>query len=156
MTPRQRPVPELPTRRPLPLACDRPTDTLTETIPVRLMPPVTLPPPAEDTRVPVTVKGTLLVELQLPAWVAKATFQIPSYAPARATLATLASAVWGTVAAARTAAANTHREARMAVESADKAIDRAEIGIFPSFRAMALMASARMSKDEGPRFSVAR
>ena len=42
------------------------------------MPPVTLPPPADETRVPVTVKGTLLVELQLPARVANTTFQVPS------------------------------------------------------------------------------
>jgi hypothetical protein len=39
---------------------------------------VTLPPPADETRLPDTVKGTLLVELQLPLWVVKTTFQTPS------------------------------------------------------------------------------
>jgi hypothetical protein len=42
------------------------------------MPPVTLPPPAEETIRPDTAKGTLLVALQLPAWVLKTTFQVPS------------------------------------------------------------------------------
>ena len=78
MIPLQRPAPELPASRPLPVASDAPTDILTETLPPGLMPPVTLPPPADETRVPATVKGTLLVELQLPAWVAKITFQVPS------------------------------------------------------------------------------
>jgi hypothetical protein len=55
MTPLHRPAPELPTSRPLPLATDRPTDILTD-----------------------TAKGALLVALQLPAWVAKTTFQTPS------------------------------------------------------------------------------
>jgi len=45
---------------------------------VRLMPPVTLPPPADETRAPDTAKGTLLVALQLPSRVAKTTFQVPS------------------------------------------------------------------------------
>jgi hypothetical protein len=53
------------------------------------------------------------------------------------------------------AAANIQRDARMAVESAKKAIDRAEIGIFPSFLAMALMASAGMSGEAVQRFSAA-
>ena len=78
MMPLQRPEPELPTSRPLPLACDAPTWMLTDTTPARLTPPVTLPPPADETRVPATANGTLLVELQLPAWVAKITFQVPS------------------------------------------------------------------------------
>jgi hypothetical protein len=78
MIPLQRPAPYLPTSRPLPLALDAPTEILTETTPPRPMPPVTLPPPADETRVPVTVKGTLLVELQLPRWVANTTFQTPS------------------------------------------------------------------------------
>jgi hypothetical protein len=76
--PLQRPAPELPTSRPLPLALDAPTDIATETRPPRPMPPLTLPPPADETRRPDTMKGTLLVELQLPAMVAKATFQTPS------------------------------------------------------------------------------
>src|ERR1700688_509253 len=56
---------------------DAPTDIWTETTPARPTPPVTLPPPAEETRRPATVKGTLL-ELQFPAWVANCTFQTPS------------------------------------------------------------------------------
>src|SRR5665647_2638317 len=78
MIPAHRPLPELPASRPLPLALDAPTEILTETAPPRLMPPVTLPPPADETRVPATVKGTLLLELQLPRWVANKTFQTPS------------------------------------------------------------------------------
>ena len=78
MIPLHRPAPELPASRPLPVATDAPTDILTETLPPGLIPPVTLPPPADETRVPVTVKGTLLFELQLPARVAKTTFQVPS------------------------------------------------------------------------------
>src|ERR1700733_15758327 len=78
MTPLQRPVPELPTRRPLPSAADRPTEMRTETAPPGVTPPVTLPPPAEETCVPETLKGALLVELQLPARVVKVTFQFPS------------------------------------------------------------------------------
>src|SRR5437879_2320148 len=78
MTPFQRPAPELPASRPLPLATDRPTDIRTDTAPPRLMPPVTLPPPADETCLPDTAKGALLVALQLPAWVAKTTFQSPS------------------------------------------------------------------------------
>ena len=78
MIPLQLPVPELPASRPRPLALDAPTDIWTETLPPGLIPPVTLPPPADETRRPVTVKGTLLVELQLPAWVANSTFQTPS------------------------------------------------------------------------------
>jgi len=78
MMPLQRPDPELPNSRPLPLAWDAPTRMLTDTTPARLMPPVTLPPPADETRIPTTEKGTLLAELQLPASVAKVTFQVPS------------------------------------------------------------------------------
>jgi hypothetical protein len=76
--PLHRPTPELPTSRPLPLAAERPTDILTDTAPAGLMPPVTLPPPADETRPPDTAKGKLLVELQLPARVANTTFQVPS------------------------------------------------------------------------------
>ena len=78
MIPLQRPAPELPTSRPLPLATDRPTEILTDTAPLRLTPPLTLPPPAEKTRVPDTAKGALLVGLQLPLRVVKTTFQVPS------------------------------------------------------------------------------
>src|SRR6202035_3031299 len=76
MIPLHRPAPLVPASRPLPLALEAPTDMLTETMPARLMPPVTLPPPADETRVPATVNGTLL-ELQLPASVANCTFQPP-------------------------------------------------------------------------------
>ena len=78
ITPLHRPAPVLPKSRPLPLATDSPTDILTDTTPARLMPPVTLPPPADDTRRPDTAKGALLVALQLPARVTKITFQMPS------------------------------------------------------------------------------
>jgi hypothetical protein len=47
MMPLHLPEPELPTKRPLPRAADRPTDIRTATIPVGPMPPVTLPPPAD-------------------------------------------------------------------------------------------------------------
>jgi hypothetical protein len=78
MMPLQWPAPKLPASLPLPLACDAPTEMATDTAPLRLMPPVTLPPPADETRVPDTAKGTLLVELQLPARVVNTTFQMPS------------------------------------------------------------------------------
>jgi hypothetical protein len=87
-----------------------------------------LPPPADETRRPDTLKGTLLVELQLPAVVAKATLQTPSKAPALARRA--ASAVPGTATAATTATASIHRKARMGLKSAKKAMGRAEIIIF--------------------------
>ena len=78
MIPLHRPLPELPASLPLPVATEAPTDILTETAPPGVIPPVTLPPPADETRVPATLKGTLLAELQLPLWVAKVTFQVPS------------------------------------------------------------------------------
>ena len=78
MMPLQRPAPELPASLPLPLACDRPTEMATNTAPPRLTPPVTLPPPADETRAPDTAKGRLLVALQLPARVTNTTFQMPS------------------------------------------------------------------------------
>jgi hypothetical protein len=78
MTPLQRPAPELPTRRPLPVAADAPTEIRTDTAPLALMPPVTLPAPADETCVPDTLKGALLVELQFPARVVNTTFQFPS------------------------------------------------------------------------------
>jgi hypothetical protein len=59
MMPLQRPEPELPTSRPPPLAREAPTETLTATLPPRPTEPETLPPPADATRVPATVKGTL-------------------------------------------------------------------------------------------------
>lgn len=59
MSPLHRPEPVLPASRPLPLAREAPTDMATETLPPRLIPPVTLPPPAEETRRPKTVNGTL-------------------------------------------------------------------------------------------------
>ena len=106
---------------------------LTETAPEGLMPPVTLPPPADETRRPVTVNGTLLVEPQLPARVVNNTFQMPSKAPGPAILAArAASAVTGVPAmAARTVAANTHREARIGLKLAKEAVGRADIVIFP-------------------------
>ncbi len=78
MTPLQRPAPELPASRPLPFAQEAPTVIRTETLPLRLTPPVTLPLPADETRVPATQKGTVLVAWQLPAWGVKVTFQVPS------------------------------------------------------------------------------
>jgi hypothetical protein len=131
--PLHRPEPELPTSRPLPLALEAPTDIWTETAPEGLMPPVTLPPPADETRRPVTVNGTLLVELQLPARVVNSTFQTPSKAPGAAALgARAASAGTGAPAiAARTVAANAHRNARMGLKSARAAVGRANVVILP-------------------------
>jgi len=74
MMPLHDPAPPLPASRPPPLALDAPTDTLTATAPTRLTEPETLPPPADETRLPDTVKGTLWPELQLPRVVAKTTF----------------------------------------------------------------------------------
>src|ERR1700688_297931 len=131
MIPLHRPPPELPDSRPLPLALDAPTETLTETAPEGLMPPVTLPPPADETRRPETVNGKLL-EPQLPARVLNCTFQMPSKAPGPAVLATRASAVTGAPAmAARTVAANTHRKARMGLKLTKEAVGRTDIVIFP-------------------------
>jgi hypothetical protein len=59
MMPRHEPAPLLPTSRPPPLAFDAPTDTRTDTAPPRLTKPETLPPPADETRLPLTKKGTL-------------------------------------------------------------------------------------------------
>jgi len=59
MMPLQDPVPPVPESRPPPLALDAPTETLTATAPVRLTEPETLPPPADETRLPATKKGTL-------------------------------------------------------------------------------------------------
>ena len=78
MTPLHRPAPELPASRPLPFAHEAPTVIRTETLPLRLTPPVTLPPPADETRGPATAKGTELEAWQLPAWGVNVTFQVPS------------------------------------------------------------------------------
>jgi hypothetical protein len=59
MIPRQEPAPLVPMSRPPPLAWEAPTETLTATPPARLMEPDTRPPPADETRLPATVKGTL-------------------------------------------------------------------------------------------------
>ena len=59
MMPLQEPAPAAPPSRPPPLAWDAPTETWTATAPPRLTVPETRPPPADDTRLPVTVKGTL-------------------------------------------------------------------------------------------------
>ncbi len=59
MIPLQCPAPELPFSWPEPLAFDAPTEIRTATTPLRPRPPVTLPPPAEDTRRPATLNGTL-------------------------------------------------------------------------------------------------
>jgi hypothetical protein len=82
ITPVQRPEPEFPTSRPEPLACDAPSEALTDTAPAGLTLPLTLPPPADEIRVPDTLNGALLL-LQLPALVVKVTFQVPSKLPAR-------------------------------------------------------------------------
>ena len=97
------------------------------------MPPVTLPPPADETRRPVTVNGTLLVELQLPARVTNSTFQTPSKAPGAAALADrAASAGTGEAAiAARTVAASTHRNMRTGLKSARTVVGRADVVILP-------------------------
>jgi hypothetical protein len=133
MMPLHRPLPEPPTSRPLPLALDAPTVTLTDTIPLRLTPPVTLPPPADDTRVPDTEKGKLLLELQLPRSVANKTFQVPSKAPAWGTRAGLASAISGATSPARAAATKIHREAGAPPKSVERAVDRTEIIISSRF-----------------------
>ena len=78
MIPLHRPAPELPASRPLPLADEALTVIWTETLPLLLTPPVTLPPPADETRWPATVKGTVLEAWQLPAWGVNVTFQLPS------------------------------------------------------------------------------
>jgi hypothetical protein len=130
--PLQRPVPEFPASRPLPLATEAPTEIWTETAPEGLMPPVTLPPPADESRRPVTVNGTLLVELQLPARVVNSTFQTPSKAPGAAALAARASAEAGAPAIpTRTVAAKAHRNARVGLKSARTVVGRTDVVIFP-------------------------
>ena len=122
MIPLHRPLPELPASRPLPLATDAPTDILTETLPPGLIPPVTLPPPADERRVPATLKGTVLLELQLPARVAKVTFQVPSKAPGRAIPACAPEGA-DIATAPKTAVARIHRKALGRRKLAKVAID---------------------------------
>ena len=78
MNPLQRPVPELPASRPPPFAQEAPTLSRTETLPLPVTPPVTLPPPADETRAPDTLKGMVLEAWQWPAWGVNVTFQVPS------------------------------------------------------------------------------
>src|SRR5580692_12390059 len=131
MIPLHRPAPLVPASRPLPLALEAPTEMLTETIPPRPTPPVTLPPPADETRVPATVNGTVLEAWQFPAWGVNVTFQVPSNDPGLTTRARLAaSAVLGAAIATRTAAANAQRSAREGLKSVKRAIERTDIGIF--------------------------
>jgi hypothetical protein len=59
MMPLHEPAPLLPASRPPPLALEAPTDTLTATAPARSTEPETRPPPADNTRLPAIVKGTL-------------------------------------------------------------------------------------------------
>jgi hypothetical protein len=129
MIPLHRPLPELPISRPLPVATDAPTDILTETLPPGLIPPVTLPPPADERRVPATLKGTLLAELQLPFWVAKVTFQTPSKAPDLA----CASEVADIAAAPKTAAAKIHPKALRRRKLAKVAIGWADMDMLSLF-----------------------
>jgi hypothetical protein len=78
MIPLHQPAPTVLVTLPPPLARDAPTETVTATAPARLTEPETRPPPADETRLPVTVKGTLKPERQLPRVVANTTFQTPS------------------------------------------------------------------------------
>jgi hypothetical protein len=132
MIPLHRPVPELPASRPLPVATDAPTDILTETLPAGLIPPVTLPPPADERRVPATLKGTLLAELQLPFRVAKVTFHVPSKAPGLA-IPACASEEADIAAAPKTVAAKIHRKALRRPKLAKVAIGWADTDMFSLF-----------------------
>jgi hypothetical protein len=132
MIPLHRPLPELPASRPLPLATDAPTEIVTETLPAGLIPPVTLPPPADERRVPATLKGTVWSELQLPARVAKVTFQVPSKAPGLA-IPARASEEADIAATPKTAAANIHRKALRRPKLAKLAIDWADMDMFSLF-----------------------
>jgi hypothetical protein len=130
MIPLQRPVPELPYSRPRPLADEAPTVTVTATLPLRLTPPVTLPPPADETRVPVTMKGKLF-ELQPPASVENITFQVPSKAPAAGAILTRASTACGAPAVAATIAVRkAHLSALARLKLAKRLVDRAGMVIF--------------------------
>ena len=130
--PLHRPLPELPASRPLPVATDAPTEILTETLPRGLIPPVTLPPPADERWVPATLKGTVWSELQFPARVAKVTFQVPSKAPG---LAIAACAPEGAVIATapKTATAKMDRKALGRRKLEKWAIDWADMDMFSLF-----------------------
>jgi hypothetical protein len=125
MIPLHRPAPELPESRPLPLAEEPPMAIRTETLPLLLTPPLTLPPLADVTRWPATEKETVLEAWQLPAWGVNVTFQLPSKDPAPAILA---SAILGAAIAERTVAANIQRGAR---KSAKKTNCRANMFVSP-------------------------
>jgi hypothetical protein len=116
----------------LPLAFERPTDIVTATAPLPLMPPVTLPPPADETRCPKTVKGTLWFELQLPAWVARPhskRHHSSALWPLRRHRRRWSSRqLWQ-----RTPAANIQRNTPLAVRSAKKMIGRADDIFFSCF-----------------------
>jgi hypothetical protein len=156
INPLHRPAPELPTSRPLPFAHEAPTVIRTETLPLRLTPPVTLPPPADETRVPDTVNGTVLVAWQFPAWGVNVTFQVPSEAPGLTIRARLAaSAVSGAATATRAAATSIQRKARRRLKSVKRAIGRPEIIIFSCFLTVPPMASGNLSGNTVPRFIVA-
>ena len=132
MIPLHRPLPELPASRPLPVATDAPTEIVTETLPRGLIPPVTLPPPADERRVPATLKGTVWSELQFPAWVAKVTFQVPSKAPGLA-IAACAPVGADIATAPKTAAAKMDRKALTRPKLAGVAVDWADMDMFSLF-----------------------
>jgi hypothetical protein len=132
MIPLQRPLPELPASRPLPVATEAPTEIVTETLPRGLIPPVTLPPPADERRVPATLKGTVWSELQLPARVAKVTFQVPSKAPGLA-IAACAPEGADIAAALKMATAKIDRKALGRPKWVKAAIDWAGMDMFSLF-----------------------
>jgi hypothetical protein len=132
MIPLHRPLPKLPASRPLPVATEAPTEILTETLPRGLIPPVTLPPPADERRVPDTLKGTVWSELQLPARVAKVTFQVPSKAPGLA-IAACAPDGADIATAPKTAAAKMDRKALMRPKKSRVAIGWANMDMFSLF-----------------------
>jgi hypothetical protein len=132
MIPLHRPLPELPASRPVPDATEAPTEIVTETLPRGLMPPVTLPPPADERRVPDTVKGTVWSELQFPDWVAKVTFQVPSKAPGLA-IAACAPEGADIATAPKTAAAKMDRRALGRRKLERVATDWADMDMFSLF-----------------------
>jgi hypothetical protein len=129
MIPLHRPAPALPASPPLPFAHEAPTLIRTETLPLRVTPPVTLPPPADETRLPDTVNGKVLEAWQFPAWGVNVTFQVPSKDPGLTILA-LAPAALGAAIATRTAAANAQRRARKGLRLLKMVIDWADKDIF--------------------------
>ena len=132
MIPLHRPLPVLPASRPVPDATEAPTEIVTETLPRGLMPPVTLPPPADERRVPDTVKGTVWSELQFPDWVAKVTFQVPSKAPGLA-IAACAPEGADIATAPKTAAAKMDRRALGRRKLERVATDWADMDMFSLF-----------------------